>query len=83
MYCRAQEVLDDALESIGVDIIPDHRNDCPYRKTSDDQKIHNLNRSDDRDNIHQSGTTKNEINTEQQSVPTDFTGTASVRIPNG
>ncbi|VIO94868.1 Phospholipase d protein 1, putative [Brugia malayi] len=79
---RAQEVLDDALESIGVDIIPDHRNDCPYRKTSDHQKIHNLNRSDDRDNIHQSGTTKNEINTEQQSVPTDFTRTASVRIPN-
>uniref|UniRef100_A0A915B7M1 Phospholipase n=3 Tax=Parascaris univalens TaxID=6257 RepID=A0A915B7M1_PARUN len=28
---RAQEVLDDALESVGVDIIPDHRENCPYR----------------------------------------------------
>uniref|UniRef100_A0A1I8ECW6 Phospholipase n=1 Tax=Wuchereria bancrofti TaxID=6293 RepID=A0A1I8ECW6_WUCBA len=79
---RAQEVLDDALGSIGLDIIPDHRDDCPYHKTSDDQKIHNLRRSADHDSIHQSGTTKNEINTEQQPVPIDFTRTAAVSISN-
>lgn len=37
--CRAQEVLDDALESIGIDIIPDHGDNCPYRKSEEQQKV--------------------------------------------
>lgn len=38
-YCRAQGVIDDALESVGIDIIPDHKNDCPYQKAPRDQKV--------------------------------------------
>ncbi|EJD74136.1 phospholipase D [Loa loa] len=79
---RAQEALDDALESIGIDIIPDHTDDCPYRKTTEDQKVHDLNRCDDLDNMRQSGTTEKEISVKQQPVLTDPTGTAAVPIPN-
>ncbi|KAM3718441.1 Phospholipase [Dirofilaria immitis] len=78
---RAQEVLDDALESVGIDIIPDHRDDCVYHKASKVQKIHDLNRfSDLADDKYQSGTTEKEINGVQQPVSTDSTEPA-VPVP--
>ncbi|VDM49680.1 unnamed protein product [Toxocara canis] len=43
---RAQEVLDDALESVGVDIIPDHKENCPYRNRSR-TKVHTLTKETD------------------------------------
>ncbi|VDN02247.1 unnamed protein product [Thelazia callipaeda] len=36
-YILAQEVLDDALECVGVDILY-HQNDCPYYKTPESKK---------------------------------------------
>ncbi|VDK78403.1 unnamed protein product [Litomosoides sigmodontis] len=80
---RAQEVIDDALESVGIDVIPDHKNDCPYRKMSIGQKVYDLNKSNDLDNVRRSDTTEKESSDEQQLAVTDSIRTTALSTPNG
>ncbi|KAL3995479.1 Phospholipase D Active site motif family protein [Acanthocheilonema viteae] len=79
---RAQEVIDDALESVGINIIPDHKDDCPHHEISKSQKIYDLNRSNDLDSIYQSGATEKKTNVEQQLAIIDSTETAEISTPN-
>uniref|UniRef100_A0A915PPP7 Phospholipase n=1 Tax=Setaria digitata TaxID=48799 RepID=A0A915PPP7_9BILA len=80
---RAQEVLDDALELVGVDIIPDHKDDCPLNRISKDQKIHNLSRSGElHDNVKQSTTMKKRADAEKETEHKHCIGSTAVPEPN-
>uniref|UniRef100_A0A0N4WZG3 Phospholipase n=1 Tax=Haemonchus placei TaxID=6290 RepID=A0A0N4WZG3_HAEPC len=37
---RAQERVDAMLESVGIDVIPDHKEDCPYYRSSHRRRRH-------------------------------------------